>query len=113
MKKHEQLKSILPDGLNYTVASSDTYIFSQVYIKIGFEFFIREDGLSIKYPKGNLSVEKINAISTLLEDNKVGDFKHRTYGSNSTTWSIWDLQIKINSKEHLVSLVDKLKDMIV
>lgn len=104
----EELVYLLPKELRYTVASSGTYIYSGINMPISFELFISEESIGLKYPKGNLQKEKIDAISTLLEKIKIGELKHRIYGSNKTDWSIWEVSLKGVSKTEIPNLVKQL-----
>ncbi|TYA55705.1 hypothetical protein [Formosa maritima] len=107
-KELEDLVKLLPKELNYSVASSGGYIYSGIKIPILFEFFISEDSIGLKYPIGNLTKLKIEAISTLLNNNSIGEFKHRTYGINSTKWSVWDLNLEGYSKVEIAEVVQQL-----
>ena len=103
----EELLDLLPKELPYTVASSGTYIYSGINIPISFELFISEE-IGLKYPVGNLQNEKINAISSLLDNIKIGKFKHRIYGNNKTDWSIWELSLEGVVSSEIPNLMKEL-----
>jgi hypothetical protein len=104
----QELVDLLPKELRYTVAASGTYIYSGINMPISFELFISEENIGLKYPLGNLQQEKIDAINTLLSKVKIGEFKHRIYGSNTTDWSIWELSLEGVSKTEIPKLVKQL-----
>lgn len=106
-KELEELVTLLTKDLNYTVASSGGYIFSGILIPIRFELFISDDKIGLKYPKSNLSSEKIDAITSLLKSNNVGEFYHRTYGAKNI-WSVWDLSVTGMSHDEISKMIQKL-----
>jgi hypothetical protein len=71
-KALENLVKHLPEDHRYTVANR--YIFSGLQIKIGFDVFICEDSISLKYRKGNLEESSITAITILLNNTGIGSF---------------------------------------
>ncbi|GGG88555.1 hypothetical protein GCM10011416_01020 [Polaribacter pacificus] len=111
-KELEDLVKLLPKELSYTVAASGDYIYSGINLPISFELFISENSLGLKYPIGNLNISKIDAINTILENIPFGEFKHRTYGINTTKWSIWELSLKGVSKEEIPNVVQQLKKVV-
>ncbi|WP_100613616.1 hypothetical protein [Confluentibacter citreus] len=108
-KLSEKLKQELSKNFNFTLAASGTYIYSRIAIPMQFELFITEESIGLKYPIGNLLPNKIIAINTLLQANTNRQFVHRTYGSNSTVWSVWDLKLENTSHEAIIEIVEELR----
>lgn len=107
-KISDELKSALPKDFKYTAASSGDYLFSHIAIPLHFELFISENSIGLKPAIGNLPQEKIKAIHTLLNKNANLNFEHRTYGTNSTTWSIWEISTEHSTVNEKADIVKKL-----
>jgi hypothetical protein len=110
-KALENLVTHLPEDHEYTLANG--YIFSGLEIKIGFDVFIREDRISLKYRKGNLEESSINVITILLNNTGIGSFIYKNYGMNSTKWSSWDLDMKNYKPEDIPAVLKKLQNVFV
>jgi hypothetical protein len=110
-KSLEELVKQLPKDHKYTVANG--YIFSGLAIQIAFDVFIKEDGLSLKYRKGNLEESTIVAITTLLNNTVTSGFFYKEYGMNSTKWSSWDLNMKNYKSDDIPAVLESLQNVFV
>lgn len=113
MSKKERYKELvkqLPKDLNYSVHSDGSNIYTGILISISFAIFIREERVGVKSLKGNLEDDMIAAISTILKYKNIGEFKHRTYGSNKTQWSIWELNIDGLPEEEIPEILNTLRE---
>tara|TARA_R110002051_G_scaffold124451_3_gene197727 strand:- start:34561 stop:34911 length:351 start_codon:yes stop_codon:yes gene_type:complete len=112
MSKKERYKELvmhLPKDLNYSVHSDGSNIYTGILISISFAIFIKEDSIGVKSLIGNLEEDMIAAISTIIKYKRIGEFKHRTYGSNKTQWSIWELSIDGLPEVKVPEILNKLK----
>ena len=115
MNRKEELKELvknLPKDLKYSVHSNGSNIYTGILISISFAIFIKEDSIGVKSLIGNLEDDMIAAISTILKYKSIGEFKHRTYGSNKTQWSIWEMSVNGVPKEEIPKILSKLKAII-
>ena len=116
MLKNEENLSLLRKNLekNYynQVNKGDNYLFTGLHLSIYFDIFLRCDVLSLKHPIPNLSSEKIDVISKLLNKTEY-IFVHRTYNTvPKNKFSIWDTDTLNLSENEIVDLLNTLKNKI-
>lgn len=107
-ENYKELVNHLPKELNYSVHSDGSNIYTGLLVSISFAIFITEESVGVKSLKGNLEDDMIAAISTILKSKKIGEFKHRIYGSNKTQYSIWEIDIDGVPKEEIPEILKKL-----